>query len=177
MDRLRRRTSMPPALVIGISAIVLFVAGVGITVLVVGVDATPEWMRTMAGCLAFALGMAYVLGTAEWALDVWIMKQACKHIEAGRFDDAAMELHVYVKQLEKMAGSYDPVTLRWTFTLAHVLLHTGERMRAMGLLTLVIDGQLAVLGPNHHETRRSVRLMSRHTDFTASVEPIETWWR
>jgi hypothetical protein len=177
MDRLRHRTSMPPAVVIGIAVVVLFVAGVGIAVLVGGVDATPAWMRTMAVVLAMGLGMAYVLGTAEWAMDVWIMKRACAHIDAGRFDDAAVNLHVYVKQLERVAGTYDPLTLRWTFTLAHVLLHTGQRMRGMALLALVIDGQLTALGADHPDTQRSLRLLDRHTDFTAPIAPIDAWWR
>ena len=177
MNRLRRWTSVPPAIVIGVSVAVLYAAGVGIAVLVGGVDATPQWMQTIAVCVAMALGMTYVLGTAEWALDLWIMKRACKHVDAGRFDDAAVMLNVYVKSLERVAGPYDPVTLRWTFTLAHVLLHVGERMRAMGLLALVIDGQVSVLGVNHPETRRSLRLMERHADFTTPVEPIEAWWR
>ncbi|GAA5118844.1 hypothetical protein [Pseudonocardia adelaidensis] len=51
-----------------------------------------------------------------------------------------MALHVYVKQLEKMVGPYDPLALRWTFTFTRVLLHTGLRVRALALLALVIDG-------------------------------------
>lgn len=167
---------MPPGLVIGVCAVVLFVAGIGITVLVGGVDATPQWVQTVAACLAMGLGIACAVGTAEWAMDAWIMKRACAYIDAGRFDDAAVKLHVYVKQLEKVAGSYDPLTLRWTFTFAHVLLHRGQRVRAMALLALVIDGQLAVLGPNHPETQRSLRLLERHTDITAPIAPVERWW-
>jgi hypothetical protein len=177
MNRPRHRTPTHPAMVVGIAAVVLFVGGVGIAVLVGGVDATPQWLRTMAVFLALGLGMAYVLGTAEWAMDVWIMKRACAHIDAGRFDDAAAKLHVYVKQLEKVAGTYDPLTLRWTCTLAHVLLHTGQRMRGMALLALVIDGQLAALGADHPETQRSLRLLEHHTDFTAPIAPIDAWWR
>lgn len=167
---------MPPAVVIGVGAVMVFVAGIGITVLVGGVDATPRWVQTLAASLAAGLGIAYVVGTAEWAMDVWIMKRACTYIDAGRFDDAAVKLYVYVKQLEKMAGPYDPLTLRWTCTFAHVLLHTGQRVRATALLALVIDGQLAVLGPNHPETQRSLRLLARHTDITAPVAPVERWW-
>lgn len=37
---------MPPASVIGASAVMLFVARIGITVLVGGVAATPQWVRT-----------------------------------------------------------------------------------------------------------------------------------
>ena len=177
MNRLRRWTGLPAAIVISIVVATLFAAGVGIAVLIGGTDATPAWMQAVAVGIAWAFGMTYVLATLERAMDTRIMNRACRYIDARQFDAAADELDLYVRQLEKVAGRYDPVTLRWTFTLAHLLLHTGERMRAMGLLALVIDGQLAVLGPNDPETRRSLRLLQRHQDITGPIEPIETWWR
>jgi hypothetical protein len=70
LHRLRRWTSLPPAIVIAISVAVLFAAGVGIAVRTGGTDATPAWMQTIAACVAPALGMTYVLGTFEWALDM-----------------------------------------------------------------------------------------------------------
>jgi hypothetical protein len=177
MNRLRRWTSLPLAVVIAVPVAVLFAAGVGIAVMVGGVDATPEWMRKTAFWLAVALGIAQVGAMAEWATNFWIMKRACRSIDAHRFRDASVDLQLYVEQLEKMAGQNDPLTLRWTSTLAHVLLHRGQRVRAMALLALVIDDQLSVLGPDHPDTRRSLRLLQRHTDITAPIEPIEAWWR
>jgi hypothetical protein len=175
-DQLRRRTSLPPLLLIGTSAAVMFAAGVGVAVLE-GVDRTPQWMWATAVAVATALGIAYVTGTTEWALDRRTTKRVCTHIAAGRLDDAAADLQVYVTQLGNLCGPYDPLTLRWTFTLSHLQLHTGQRMRGMAQLALVIDGQLAVLGPNHPETHRSLRLLEHHTDIRAPISPIEAWWR
>jgi len=168
---------MPPIILIGVSAAAMFAVGVGISVLVGGVDGTPLWMRAVAIGIGMWLATAYTTATVEWALDGRSVKQIRKHIAAHRFRDAAVELHVYVKQLEKLCGSYDPLTLRWMYTQAHVLLHTGQRMRAMALLALVLDGQLTTLGPYHPDTRRSLRLLERHTDVTAPIAPVETWWR
>jgi hypothetical protein len=177
MNRIRRWTGLPPAIVIAFFVAVLFAAGVGIAVLVGGVDATPEWMRKTALWLAVVLGIAQVGATAEWATDFWTMKRACRSIDAHRFRDASVDLQLYVEQLEEVAGPNDPLTLRWTSTLAHVLLHRGQRIRAMALLALVVDDQLSVLGPDHPDTRRSLRLLERHIDVTAPIAPIEAWWR
>jgi hypothetical protein len=172
----RRPGSAPPAFVIGVAAVVLYTAGVGIAVLVRGVDATPEWIRTTAFWLAVALGLTLVGATAEWATNFWVMKRACRAIDAHRFRDASIDLQIYVEELEKVAGPNDPLTLRWTSTLAHVLLHRGQWMRAMALLSDVIDDQLSVLGPHHPDTHRSLRLLERHTDPGAPVAPVERWW-
>jgi hypothetical protein len=174
-NQIRHRTSLPPRLLIATSAAVMFAAGGGVAVLE-GADHAPQWMWTTAVAVATALGIAYVAGTTEWALDRRTTKRVCTHIAAGRLHDATADLQAYVTQLENLCGRYDPLTLRWTFTLAHLLLHTGQRMRGMALLALVIDGQLAVLGPTHPETHRSLRLQERHTDVTAPIAPVERWW-
>jgi hypothetical protein len=175
--RPRRTLPLPPAVVIGVAAVVLYTAGVGIAVLVGCVDATPEWMRETAFWLAVVFGLALLGAAAEWGTNFWIVTRACRAIDAHRFRDASIDLQLYVEELEKVAGPNDPLTLRWTSTLAHVLLHRGQRMRAMALLALVIDDQLSVLGPNHPDTRRSLRLLERHTDITAPIAPVEAWWQ
>jgi hypothetical protein len=133
-------------------------------------------MRAVAVAIATGLGIAYVTATTEWALDRRSMKRVCRYVAADRFVDAAVELLDVPLQLDKLCGQYDPLTLRWTFTLAHLLLHTGQRMRAMALLALVIDGQLVALGPHHPETHRSLQLLERHTDITVPIAPVERWW-
>lgn len=175
-DRLRRMASFPSLLLIGLGAAAVFAAGVGIAVLVAGVEGTPQWMRTAALAIAMGLGIACVSATTEWGLDRRSVKRVRRFIDAARFVDAAVELQVYVKQLEKLCGQYDPLTLRWSCTLAHLFLHTGQRMRGLAMLALVIDGQLSVLGPNHPDTHRSMRLVERHTDPGAPVAPVEQWW-
>jgi hypothetical protein len=175
--RPRPRAAVPPVVWIGVLAAVVFAAGVGIATLIAGADATPNWMRTAAVWIAAGLATTVVGGTVEWALDRRSVKLVRKHIAAGRYRDAAVELQVYVKQLEKLCGAYDPLTLRWTFTLAHVLLHTGQRMRALALLALVIDGQMTALGTDHPDTRRSLLLLERHVEGDAPIAPIEIWWR
>ena len=167
---------MPPLLLIGLAVAVIFASGVGLAVLVDGVDGTPRWLRATAVAIATGLGIAYVTATTEWALDRRSVRRVCTFIDAARYVDAAVELQVYVKQLEKLCGQYDPLTLRWTGTLAHLFLHTGQRMRAMALLALVIDGQLSVLGQHHPDTHRSLRLLDRHTDPGTPIAPVERWW-
>lgn len=84
---------------------------------------------------------------------------------------------MYVRQLEKVAGPYDPVTLRWTSTPAHVLLYTGCGCGRFRSLALVIDEQRAVLGAGHPDTRQSLRVLQHHTDSTAPIQPIDAWGR
>ncbi|GAA0909878.1 hypothetical protein [Pseudonocardia zijingensis] len=175
-SRLLRQASVPPFLVIGMVVAGLFAAGVGIAVLVGGVDGTPTWMRHTAVALAAGLGIGLIRATTEWALDRRSVRRVCRYVETGCFLDAAVELQGYVKQLETLCGQYDPLTLRWSCTLAHLLLHKGQRVRAMVLLALVIDGQLTVLGPHHPDTQRSIRLLDGHTDITAPIAPVERWW-
>jgi hypothetical protein len=45
------------------------------------------------------------------------------------------------------------------------------------MLALVIDDQRAVLGADHPDTRRSLRVLQHHTDCTAPIQPIGAWWR
>lgn len=175
--RLRRRTALPSIVWIAVGAPLVFAAGVGVATLVGGVDATPQWMRAVAVGVGTGLVIMFVGAAGHWVLDRRSVRLIRRHITARRYRDAAVELQVYVKEVERVCGSYDPLTLRWTFTLAHLLLHTGQRMRALALLALVIDAQLTVLGANHPDTRRSLRLWELHTDDDAPVAPVEIWWR
>jgi hypothetical protein len=45
------------------------------------------------------------------------------------------------------------------------------------MLALVIDDQRAVLGADHPDTRRSLRVLQHHTDSTVPIQPIDAWWR
>jgi hypothetical protein len=167
----------PAVLWVGLLAVGLFSAGVGVAVLVWGVEATPGWLRALAMVLGMGLTFTVVQGTAEWAMSKRSVKQIRRHLAAGRFRDAAVELQVYVKELERMPGQYDPLTLRWTFTLAHVLMYTGHTMRALALLGFVVDAQLTLFGPDHADTRRSVRLLELAVRGDPLAEPVEIWWR
>jgi hypothetical protein len=177
-ERLRRQWPLPPTIRIGLLVAIVFAGGVGVVTLVAGVDATPRWMRLLAVGIAQLLGCLYMGNALARAVARLCMKRASKHIAARRFRDAAPTLDLCVMLLEQVCGSYHPVTLRWTYTRAHVLLHNGQRVRAIAMLALVIDSQMTMLGTDHPDTRRSMRLLERHTeDLTAPIEPIETWWQ
>lgn len=167
----------PAVLWLGLLTVGLFSAGVGVAVLVWGVEATPGWLRALAIGLGVGLTITVVKGTAEWAMYRRSVKQIRRHLVAGRFRQAAVELQVYVKYLERSPGQYDPLTLRWTFTLAHVLLHTGQTMRAIALLGFVVDAQLALFGSDHADTRRSLQLLELAVHGDPLAVPVEIWWR
>jgi hypothetical protein len=165
---------MPLSLWIALIVVVVFVGGVGVVTMINGIEATPQWMRSVACVIGATLVYAYVAGTVERMVDVRRAKRSRRNVAARQFDDDAAELEVHLEILEEFYGSNHPLTLRARYTQAHLLLVTGQQMRAMALLADVIADQLTVLGPDHPDTLRSLELLERHIHLVA---PDDSWLR
>lgn len=174
----RRRLGASRAFWIGTLLATLFAAGVGVLVLVNGVEAMPSWLITVALFIGGVVVSSAVGGVVSRELHGYSIRRVRRFLVAGDLRGASIELTWLVEENEKLVGPDDPLTLRWKLTLAHVLLRRGRIGAAMPMLETVVMTQLLELGPHHPDTVRSLQLMNRLTTSADPLSvPVEIWWR
>ncbi|WP_232666221.1 hypothetical protein [Pseudonocardia sp. TRM90224] len=173
----RTRFDLMKALFVLMVGIAVFAAAVGVAVLLLGVDAVPQWMRTTALALGAAVVIAAVRGSIERWLDGRSIRLAQRYLEAGDLLRAGVQVQLLIESNEKLVGAYDPLTLRWTMTLAQIRMKQGLLLQSAALMEKVVDGQLSTLGAGHPDTQRTYRLLQRLVEPGGLDEPVEIWWR
>ncbi len=169
-DELFERLRFSSKLMTGVILIVLGGVGFGVAAIVWGAAGMPDWARVAAvGMVGYGAGMV-VIDPLRLGYELYNRRRARLLLHAGDHRRAERAVRRLLRDSAYEHGRWDPATLQWQSTHAHVLAHLGRLDEAEDLLVEVVQRHpsIAWRGASRPVVVEALR------DYRS--EPVDIWW-
>ena len=169
-DELFERLRFSSKLMTGAILIVLGGVGFGAAAIVWDAAGMPDWVRVaVVGMLGYGAGML-VTDPLRIGYELHNRRRARLLLRAGDHRRAERAVRRLLRDSAYEHGRWDPATLRWQSTYAHVLAHLGRQHEAEDLLVEVVQRHpgIAWRGAARPVVVEALR------DYRS--EPVDIWW-